>query len=105
MIAQWKSQTVVLMMMMMMNNRGADSLSLVSIVASELRLVKFVGTELDGGVGHDPDHGGRVPPPQAEQTFLGVRAVEEPEGLLRRKTATIIESVFCPSFLFLLSYI
>lgn len=57
MIAQWKSQTVV-MMMTMMNNRGADSLSLVSIVASELRFVKFVGTELDGGVGHDPDHGG-----------------------------------------------
>lgn len=58
MIAQWKSQSVVMMMMTMMNNRSADSLSLVSIVASKSCLVKFMGTELDGGVGHDPDHGG-----------------------------------------------
>lgn len=76
------------------NNRDADSLSLVSIVTSELCFVKFVGTELDGGIGHDPDHGGRVAPPQAEQAFLYVSAVEEPEGLLRRKTANITES-FC----------
>lgn len=38
--------------------------------------------ELDGGVGHDPRHGGRVPPPQAEQPVLHVGAVDEPEGLL-----------------------
>lgn len=82
------------------NNRNADSLPLVSIVASKLCFVKFVGAELDGGVGHDPDHGGRVPPPQAEQAFLHVRAAEEPEGLLRRKPANIIVSGFCPLFLY-----
>lgn len=87
------------------NKRDADSLSLVSIVASELCFVKLVGTELDGGIGHDPDHGGRVAPPQAEQAFLHVSAVEEPEGLLRRKTANITVSVFCSWILFLLNYI
>lgn len=54
---------------------------------SQLCLIEFVGAELDGGVGHDPEHGGRVAPPQAEQAVLHVRAADEPEGLLRRNTS------------------
>lgn len=55
---------------------------------SQLSLIEFMGAELDGGVGHDPEHGGRVAPPQAEQAVLHVSAADEPEGLLRRKTNT-----------------
>lgn len=54
-------------------------------MSSQLCLIEFVGAELDGGVGHDPEHGGRVAPPQAEQAVLHVGAADEPEGLLRRK--------------------
>lgn len=59
-------------------------LALVAVVASQLFFVLLVRAELDGSVGHDPHHGGRVPPPQAEQPILHVSAVDEPEGLLGR---------------------
>ena len=58
------------------------SLSLVSIVASQLFFVLFVRAELDGSIRHDPHHGSRVSPPQAEQPILHVSAVDESEGLL-----------------------
>lgn len=58
------------------------SLSLVAIVAPQSFFVLFMRAELDGSVGHDPHHGGRVPPPQAEQPILHVSAVDEPKGLL-----------------------
>ena len=38
--------------------------------------------ELDGGVGHHAHHGGRVSAPQAEEAFVEVGEVEEPEVLL-----------------------
>lgn len=60
------------------------SLSLETEVAPQQNLVLFVGAELDGGIGHDPHHGGRVPPPQTEQPILHVCTVDEPEGLLDR---------------------
>lgn len=57
-------------------------LALVAVVASQLFFVLLVWAELDGSIGHDPHHGGRVPPPQAEQPILHVSAVDEPKGLL-----------------------
>lgn len=59
-----------------------------------------MGAELDGGVGHDPEHGGRVAPPQAEQAVLHVRAADEPEGLLRRKPNTSEPGVYLYGLIF-----
>lgn len=39
----------------------------------------FVRRELDGRIGDDPGHCGRVAPPQAEQTFVPVALHEEPD--------------------------
>lgn len=64
------------------------SLSLVAIVASQHFFVLFVGEELDCSIGHDPDHGGRVPPPQADQSIFHVSTVDLPEGLLGRGAGT-----------------
>lgn len=45
--------------------------------------------ELDGSVRDDPDHGGRVPTPQAEETFIEVGAVDESISLLNKAKAEI----------------
>lgn len=66
----------------MLDEQTLYLLSLVAEVASQLFFVLFMWAELDGSVGHDPHHGGRVAPPEAEQPILHVRAVDESEGLL-----------------------
>ena len=58
------------------------SLSLEAVYPPQQYLVLLVGTELDGGVRDDPHHGGRVPPPQAEEAILQVGPVDQPVGLL-----------------------
>ena len=58
------------------------SLSAEAIVSAQDALVLLVRAELDGGVGHHAHHGGRVSTPQAEEAFVEVGEVEEPEGLL-----------------------
>lgn len=67
----------------MRNTLSLYSLALEAIVAPQEFLVLLVWTKLDGSVGHDPHHGGRVPPPQTEESILHVRAVDHPEGLLQ----------------------
>lgn len=59
-----------------------------------------MGTELDGSVGHDPEHGGRVAPPQAEQAVLLIGASDEPEDLLWRKTNTSVPPVYLYGLIF-----
>lgn len=57
-----------------------------AIVAAQDSLVLFMCAELDGSVGHHAHHGGRVPTPQAEEALVEVGEVEQPEGLLGRKS-------------------
>lgn len=42
-----------------------------------------MGTELDGSIGDDSNHGGRVSPPQTEEAILQVSPVDQFVGLLR----------------------
>ena len=58
------------------------SLSAEAVVAAQEAFVLLVRAELDGGVGHHAHHGGRVAAPQAQEAFVEVGEVEEPEGLL-----------------------
>lgn len=62
------------------------SLALALIIAPEQPLVLLMGTELDGSVGDDANHGGRVATPQAKEAILQVGAVDQPVGLLRTHT-------------------
>lgn len=55
------------------------SLSLEAVVSPQYSLVLVMGAELDGSVGDDPHHGGRVAPPQAEESIL---QVDQPARLL-----------------------
>lgn len=63
-----------------------QSFSAEAIVSAQDALVLLVRAELDGGVGHHAHHGGRVSTPQAEEAFVEVGEVEEPEGLLGGKS-------------------
>lgn len=58
------------------------SLSLEAVVSPQYSLVLVMGAELDGSVGDDPHHGGRVAPPQAEESILQVGLVDQPARLL-----------------------
>ena len=58
------------------------SLSAEAVVAAQEAFVLLVRAELDGGVGYHTHHGGRVAAPQAQEAFVEVGEVEEPEGLL-----------------------
>lgn len=63
-------------------------LALQAVVFSQQLLVLLMGTELDGSIGDDSNHGGRVSPPQTEEAILQVGSVDQFVGLLKCNTRT-----------------
>ena len=49
-------------------------------VYAEHFLVVFVRGELDGGVGHDPGHGGRVASPETKKSVVLISQFQEFRG-------------------------
>lgn len=63
-------------------------LALQAVVFSQQLLVLLMGAELDGSIGDDSNHGGRVSPPQTEEAILQVGSVDQLVGLLRSNART-----------------
>lgn len=87
-----------------------DSLPLKAVISSQQPLVLLVCTELDGGIRDDSHHGGRVPPPQTEETILQVGAVDQPVSFLECRELVkyliwinyLVSVTICDFYLFLL---
>lgn len=63
-------------------------LALQAVVFSQQLLVLLMGAELDGSIGDDSNHGGRVSPPQTKEAILQVGSVDQLVGLLRSNART-----------------
>lgn len=70
-------------------------LALQAVVFSQQLLVLLMGAELDGSIGDDSNHGGRVSPPQTEEAILQVSSVDQFVGLLRNNTLTNLWRKIC----------